>query len=92
LIVERGRQAALDAVAAYRAARNVRNPVGWLIRAVEARYRPAPKQAPEGPQKARRVPVVVPPVVSSTGHHGYAAFVAMRERLTGKRAVSDSGG
>jgi hypothetical protein len=84
IVCAKGRKAVLDAVAAYRAARNVRNPVGWLIRAVEQRYCHVPKDALEGPTMARRVPVVVPPVVSSTGLHGYAAVVAMRERLTGK--------
>ncbi len=84
IVCEQGRRAVLDAVAAYKAARNVRNPVGWLIRAVEERYRHVPKNAPECPSMARRVPVVVEPVVSSTGLHGYAAVVAMRERLTGR--------
>ncbi len=92
IVLEKGRKAALDALAAYKAARNVRNPVGWLIRAVEQKYRHVPKEAPEGPRMARRVPVVLEPVVSSTGLEGYAAFTAMRQRLTGKRAVSDSGG
>jgi predicted DCC family thiol-disulfide oxidoreductase YuxK len=108
IVLEKGRRAALDALAAYKAARNVRNPVGWLIRAVEQKYRHVPKDAPEGSRMARRVLVVVPPVVSSTGAQGYAAFAAMRERLTGKAnksvnlecsltclpllAVSDSGG
>jgi hypothetical protein len=41
---------------------------------------------------ARTVPVVVPAVISSTGLEGYAAVLAMRERLTGRKAVSDSGG
>jgi hypothetical protein len=84
IVCEQGRKAVLDAVAAFRAARNVRNPVGWLIRAVEERYRHVPKDAPEGFRKARRVPVAVEPVVSSTGLQGYAAVVAMRERLTGR--------
>jgi hypothetical protein len=84
IVCEQGRKAALDAVGAYMAARNVRNPVGWLIRAVEQRYRHVPKDALEGVRKARTVPVVVEPVVSSTGLHGYAAVVAMRERLTGR--------
>jgi hypothetical protein len=84
IVCAKGRKAVLDAVTAYRAARNVRNPVGWLIRAVEQRYCHVPKDAPEGPRMARRVPVVVPPVVSSTGLEGYAAFAAMRDRLTGK--------
>ncbi len=92
IVLEKGRRAALDAIAAYRAAKNVRNPVGWLIRAVEQRYRHVPKDAPEGSRMARRVPVVVEPVVSSTGLEGYAAVLAMRERLTGRKAVSDSGG
>ncbi len=92
IVLEKGRKAALDALAAYKAARNVRNPVGWLIRAVEQKYRHVPKDVPEGPTMARRVAVVVPPVVSSTGLEGYAAFAAMRERLTGRRGVSDSGG
>jgi hypothetical protein len=84
IVCLQGRKAVLDAVAVFRAARNVRNPVGWLIRAVEERYRYVPKDAPEGPRMARRVPVVVEPVVSSTGLQGYAAVVAMRERLTGR--------
>ncbi len=84
IVCEQGRKAVLDAVAAFRAARNVRNPVGWLVRAVEQRYCHAPKDAPEGSRKARRVPVEVPAVVSSTGLQGYAAVVAMRERLTGR--------
>jgi hypothetical protein len=84
IVCEQGRKAVLDAVAAYKAARNVRNPVGWLIRAVEERYRHVPKDALEGVRKARTVPVVVAPVVSSTGLQGYAAVVAMRERLTGR--------
>jgi hypothetical protein len=84
IVLERGRKAALDALAAYRAAKNVRNPVGWLIRAVEQKYRHVPKEAPEGPRMARRVPVDVPLVVSSTGLQGYAAVIAMRERLTGR--------
>jgi hypothetical protein len=84
IVCEQGRKAVLDAVAAFRAARNVRNPVGWLIRAVEQRYCHVPKEAAEGSMKARRVPVEVPPVVSSTGLQGYAAVVAMRERLTGR--------
>ncbi len=92
IVCAKGRKAVLDAVAAYRAAKNVRNPVGWLIRAVEQRYCHVPKDAPEGPKMARRVPVVLEPVVSSTGLEGYAAVVAMRERLTGRRAVSESGG
>ncbi len=92
IVCAQGRKAVLDAVAAFRAARNVRNPVGWLIRAVEQRYRHVPKDAPEGPRMARRVPVVVEPVVSSTGVEGYAAVVAMRERLTGRKAISNGGG
>ncbi len=84
IVCEQGRKAVLDAVAAYRAAKNVRNPIGWLIRAVEERYHHVPKDAPEGPRMARRVPVLVEPVISSTGLHGYAAVVAMRERLTGR--------
>ncbi len=92
IVLEKGRKAALDALAAYKAAKNVRNPVGWLIRAVEQKYRHVPKQVPEGPTMARRVPVVVPAVISSTGLEGYAAVLAMRERLTGRKAVSDSGG
>ncbi len=84
IVCSQGRKAVLDAVAAFRAARNVRNPVGWLIRAVEQRYCHVPKDAPEGSRMARRVPVVVEPVVSSTGLQGYAAVVAMRERLTGR--------
>ncbi len=92
IVCAKGRKAVLDAVAAYRAARNVRNPVGWLIRAVEGKYCHVPKDAPQGPTMARTVPVVVPPVVSSTGLEGYAAVVAMRERLTGRKAVSNSGG
>jgi hypothetical protein len=84
IVCAQGRKAVLDAVAAFRAARNVRNPVGWLIRAVEQRYCHVPKESPEGSRKARRVPVEVPPVVSSTGLQGYAAVVAMRERLTGR--------
>jgi hypothetical protein len=92
IVLEKGRKAALDALAAYKAAKNVRNPVGWLIRAVEQKYRHVPKDAPEGSRMARRVPVVVPPVISSTGLGGYAAVLAMRERLTGRKAVSDSGG
>ncbi len=84
IVCEQGRKAVLDAVAAFRAARNVRNPVGWLIRAVEERYRHVPKDAPEGFRMARRVPVTLEPVVSSTGLQGYAAVVAMRERLTGR--------
>ncbi len=84
IVCAQGRKAVLDAVAAFRAARNVRNPVGWLLRAVEQRYCHVPKEAPEGSRKARTVPVVVEPVVSSTGLHGYAAVVAMRERLTGR--------
>jgi len=90
IVCGKGRKAVLDAVAAYRAARNVRNPVGWLIRAVEQGYRHVPKDALEGPWKARRVPVAVEPVVSSTGLHGYAAVVAMRERLTGKGSGAPS--
>jgi hypothetical protein len=92
IVCAKGRKAVLDAVAAFRAARNVRNPVGWLIRAVEQKYCHVPKDAPEGPRMARRVPVAVEPVVSSTGLEGYAAVVAMRERLTGRKAISDSGG
>jgi hypothetical protein len=84
IVCEQGRKAVLNAVAAYKAARNVRNPVGWLIRAVQERYCQVPKDALEGVRKARTVPVVVEPVVSSTGLHGYAAVVAMRERLTGR--------
>ncbi len=84
IVCAQGRKAVLDAVAAFRAARNVRNPVGWLVRAVEQRYCHVPKDAPEGSRKARRVPVEVPAVVSSTGLQGYAAVVAMRERLTGR--------
>jgi hypothetical protein len=84
IVCQQGRKAVLDAVAAYKAARNVRNPVGWLIRAVEERYFHVPKDALEGVRKARRVPVVVESVVSSTGLQGYAAVVAMRERLTGR--------
>jgi predicted DCC family thiol-disulfide oxidoreductase YuxK len=89
IVLEKGRKAVLEAIAAYRAAKNVRNPVGWLIRAVEQKYRHVPKEVPEGRTMARRVPVVVPPVVSSTGLEGYAAFAAMRERLTGRRGASD---
>jgi hypothetical protein len=85
IVCAKGRKAVLDAVTAYRAARNVRNPVGWLIRAVEQRYCHVPKDALEGVRKARTVPVRLEPVVSSTGLEGYAAVVAMRERLTGKR-------
>ncbi len=84
IVCAQGRKAVLDAVAAFRAARNVRNPVGWLVRAVEQRYCHVPKDAPEGSRKARRVSVDVPAVVSSTGLQGYAAVVAMRERLTGR--------
>jgi hypothetical protein len=92
IVCAKGRKAVLDAVAAYRAARNVRNPVGWLIHAVEQRYCHVPKDAPEGPRMARRVPLVLERVVSSTGLEGYAAVVAMRERLTGRKGVSNSGG
>jgi len=84
IVCSQGRKAVLDAVAAFRAAKNVRNPVGWLVRAVEQRYCHVPKDASEGSMKARRVPVVLEPVVSSTGLQGYAAVVAMRERLTGR--------
>jgi hypothetical protein len=84
IVCAKGRKAVLDAVTAYRAARNVRNPVGWLIRAVECKYCHVPKDAPEAARMARRVPVALEPVVSSTGLHGYAAVVAMRERLTGR--------
>ncbi len=84
VVLLKGRRAALDALAALRTAKKVRNSVGWLLEAVERGFRSVPKDAPEGPQKARRVPVVVPPVISSTGAQGYAAFAAMRERLTGR--------
>ncbi len=93
IVLSKGRKAALDALAALKAAKGVKNAAGWLIRAVEQNYRATPKEALEAPYKARTVPVVVPPVISSTGAQGYAAFAAMRERLTGRSgAVSDSGG
>jgi hypothetical protein len=74
-------EAVREAVSAYRQTKNVRNPVGWLISAVERRYQFVPKDAPEGRTEARRVSVAVPPVSAVNGLLGKAAFDALRSRL-----------
>jgi hypothetical protein len=74
-------EAVRRAVSAYRQTKNIRNPVGWLISAVERRYQFVPQEAPEGRTEARRVSVAVPSVTSVNGLQGRAAFDALRSRL-----------
>jgi hypothetical protein len=77
-----GRQAVKNAVSAYRqTVKNVRNPVGWLVRAVEQRYQPVPGTASEGRRRASVAVSVPPRPVSVDGLQGKAAFDALRGKL-----------
>jgi hypothetical protein len=77
-----GEKAVRNAVSAYRQTKGIRNPVGWLLRAVEGRYQFVPKEVSEGRAEARRLSVVSrPPVPSVNGLQGKAAFDSLRSKL-----------
>jgi hypothetical protein len=82
LVTSHGLKAARNALAAYQTAGNVRNPAGWLIRAVERRYQFAPKHPSEAPRRAKTVYVQAPPPPAPVdGLTGKAAFDALRSKL-----------
>jgi hypothetical protein len=83
LVQRHGLKAVREALAAYRAAKDVRNPVGWLMRAVERRYEFASPSACEGRTGPKRVVLAYEPVPASiNGLQGKAAFDAMRVKLS----------
>jgi len=83
LVVKHGPHAVQAAILAYRQAKNVRNVVGWLVRAIERRYQfvsESPKKDSSGASK--RVFVSPPPPPAVDGLVGKAAFDSLRSKLS----------
>lgn len=89
LLRSHGGDAVVIALRAYRRAREVRNPVGWLVRAVQRGYQTAAPEAAVGAERARRVwvPADRRPVAVN-GLTGRAAFESLRSKLSVAGRVS----
>jgi hypothetical protein len=82
LVASHGLKAAQNALNAFQMARNIENPAGWLIRAVERKYQFAPKHPSEVKREAKRVYIQAPPPPAPVdGLTGKAAFDALRSKL-----------
>jgi hypothetical protein len=82
-------KAVRNALAAYQQAKDVRNPVGWVVKAVERRYQFAPESACEGRTEAKKVILAYSPGPDTLdGLHGKAAFDAMRAKMAVAGRVS----
>ncbi len=82
LVNRHGLQAVRNALAAYRQAQDIRNPVGWVVKAVERRYQFAPESACEGRTEAKKVILAYDPGPADLdGLQGKAAFDALRAKM-----------
>ncbi len=89
LVNQHGMKAVRNALAAYQQAKDVRNPVGWVVKAVERRYQFAPESACEGRTEAKKVILAYSPGPDTLdGLHGKAAFDAMRAKMAVAGRVS----
>jgi hypothetical protein len=82
LVKQHGLKAVRNALAAYQQAKEVRNPVGWVVKAVERRYQFVPESACEARTEAKRVILAYESGPTSiNGLQGKAAFDALRPKL-----------
>lgn len=89
LVNRHGLKAVRNALAAYQQAKEVRNPVGWVVKAVERRYQFVPQSACEARTEAKKVILACDPgPVAINGLQGKAAFDALRPKLAAAGRVS----